>query len=187
MVNVDISNVWAAVSLPELLGREKEVFDAHQKLVNHQLGGPRLFRLAVPAGQHSGASHPRHPPRLRPDPRRFRGAGGLRRVLHRRRGQGRHRGLPRLRPEPPPHPSDLLRGRLPLQPPVAGAEPAFGGSVIQPPFWSPPPAATWAPMSPPGGFAGLWSASTAPPPKNRIFVATPCGDAPAPLRPGGGL
>ena len=40
MVNVDISNVWAAVSLPELLGREKEVFDAHQKLVNHQLGGP---------------------------------------------------------------------------------------------------------------------------------------------------
>ena len=30
MVNVDISNVWGAVSLPELLGREREVFDAHQ-------------------------------------------------------------------------------------------------------------------------------------------------------------
>lgn len=40
MVNVDISNVWGAVSLPELLGREKEVFDAHQKLRSHQAGGP---------------------------------------------------------------------------------------------------------------------------------------------------
>lgn len=40
MVNVDISNVWGAVSLPELLGREREVFDAHQKLRNHQAGGP---------------------------------------------------------------------------------------------------------------------------------------------------
>lgn len=40
MVNVDISNVWGAVSLPELLGREREVFDAHQKLRSHQAGGP---------------------------------------------------------------------------------------------------------------------------------------------------
>ena len=32
MVNVDISNVWTCVSLPELLGREKDVFDAHNRL-----------------------------------------------------------------------------------------------------------------------------------------------------------
>lgn len=38
-MNVDISNVWGAVSLPELLGREKAVFDAHLRLVSHQQGG----------------------------------------------------------------------------------------------------------------------------------------------------
>ena len=49
MVNVDISNVWGAVSLPELLGREREVFDAHQKLRNHQAGGPDFLTwLAQP-------------------------------------------------------------------------------------------------------------------------------------------
>lgn len=32
MINVDISNIWGAVSLSDLLAIEKEVFDAHQKL-----------------------------------------------------------------------------------------------------------------------------------------------------------
>ena len=30
MIHVDISNVWTCVSLPELLGLEKAVFDAHR-------------------------------------------------------------------------------------------------------------------------------------------------------------
>ena len=32
MINVDISNIWGSVSLPNLLAIEKEVFEAHQKL-----------------------------------------------------------------------------------------------------------------------------------------------------------
>ena len=35
MINVDISNVWTCVTLPELLGSEKEVFDAHNQLRNN--------------------------------------------------------------------------------------------------------------------------------------------------------
>ncbi len=34
MIKVDISNVWGEVSLPELLSLEKEVFDAHNTLVD---------------------------------------------------------------------------------------------------------------------------------------------------------
>ncbi len=34
MIKVDISNVWGEVSLPELLGLEKEVFDAHNTLTD---------------------------------------------------------------------------------------------------------------------------------------------------------
>ena len=40
MMNVDISNVWTCVTLPELLGSEKEVFDAHNLLQNHKPDGP---------------------------------------------------------------------------------------------------------------------------------------------------
>ena len=32
MINVDISNIWGELSLPDLLNAEKEVFDAHMKL-----------------------------------------------------------------------------------------------------------------------------------------------------------
>ena len=32
MINVDISNVWGDISLPDLLGMEREVFDAHKML-----------------------------------------------------------------------------------------------------------------------------------------------------------
>ena len=40
MINVDISNVWTCVSLPELLGSEKQIFDAHQTLRDNQPDGP---------------------------------------------------------------------------------------------------------------------------------------------------
>ena len=32
MINVELSNIWSSVSLPELLGREKALFDAHLRL-----------------------------------------------------------------------------------------------------------------------------------------------------------
>ena len=40
MINVDISNLWTCVTLPELLGCEKEIFDAHNLLRDHQPEGP---------------------------------------------------------------------------------------------------------------------------------------------------
>ena len=40
MINVDISNVWTCVSLPGLLGTEKEIFDAHNRLRNYGPEGP---------------------------------------------------------------------------------------------------------------------------------------------------
>lgn len=40
MINLDISNVWTCVSLPELLGSERELFDAHSRLRNNQPDGP---------------------------------------------------------------------------------------------------------------------------------------------------
>ena len=32
MINVELSNIWSCVSLPDLLGREKALFDAHLRL-----------------------------------------------------------------------------------------------------------------------------------------------------------
>ncbi len=43
MINVDISNVWTCVTLPELLGSEREIFDAHNLLRNNQADGPDLL------------------------------------------------------------------------------------------------------------------------------------------------
>ena len=43
MINVDISNVWTCVTLPELLGSEKDIFDAHNLLRNNQPDGPDLM------------------------------------------------------------------------------------------------------------------------------------------------
>ncbi len=40
MINVDISNIWTCVTLPELLGSEQQIFDAHQLLRNHEPDGP---------------------------------------------------------------------------------------------------------------------------------------------------
>ena len=50
MINVDISNLWTCVSLPELLGSEKDIFDAHNLLRNNQPEGPDLLGwLNMPA------------------------------------------------------------------------------------------------------------------------------------------
>lgn len=40
MINVELSNIWSCVSLPDLLSGEKDLFDAHLQLQNHQEGGP---------------------------------------------------------------------------------------------------------------------------------------------------
>jgi len=43
MINVDISNVWTCVTLPELLGSEREVFDAHNLLRNNRPDSPNFL------------------------------------------------------------------------------------------------------------------------------------------------
>ena len=40
MINVDISNLWTCLSLPQLLGTEQEIFDAHNLLRTNQPDGP---------------------------------------------------------------------------------------------------------------------------------------------------
>ena len=42
MLNVDISNIWSCLSLPELLSSEKEIFDAHMRLRSNESDGPDL-------------------------------------------------------------------------------------------------------------------------------------------------
>ena len=52
MIKVDISNVWGQVSLPDLLAMEKEVFAAHQTLVDGSgEGNDFLGWLNLPAAQ----------------------------------------------------------------------------------------------------------------------------------------
>jgi len=49
MVNVDISNVWTCVTFPELLGSEKEIFEAHCRLRDHTENGPDFMNwLHIP-------------------------------------------------------------------------------------------------------------------------------------------
>lgn len=49
MINVELSNIWSCVSLPQLLGAEKDLFDAHLHLCNHQpIGNDYLGWLALP-------------------------------------------------------------------------------------------------------------------------------------------
>ncbi len=43
MINVELSNIWGCVSLPDLLGQEKNIYDAHLKLRNNQPGGPNFL------------------------------------------------------------------------------------------------------------------------------------------------
>ena len=40
MINVDISNLWTCISLPELLGSEQDIFNAHNILRDNQPDGP---------------------------------------------------------------------------------------------------------------------------------------------------
>lgn len=49
MINVELSNIWSCVTLPQLLGAEKDLFDAHLHLCNHQpIGNDYLGWLALP-------------------------------------------------------------------------------------------------------------------------------------------
>lgn len=58
MINVDISNVWTCVTLPELLGGEKELFDAHNLLRNHKPEGPDFHGwLGLPDAVHARLIH----------------------------------------------------------------------------------------------------------------------------------
>lgn len=58
MINVDISNLWSCVSLPELLTGEKELFDAHNLLRNNQPGGPDYMGwLGLPDSVHARLIH----------------------------------------------------------------------------------------------------------------------------------
>lgn len=49
MVNVELSNIWSCISLPQLLGAEKALYDAHLHLSAHQkIGGDFLDWLSMP-------------------------------------------------------------------------------------------------------------------------------------------
>ena len=43
MINVELSNIWSCVSLPDLLSREKELFDAHLHLRSNKPGFPQYL------------------------------------------------------------------------------------------------------------------------------------------------
>lgn len=43
MINVDLSNVWSRISLPDLLEREKEIFDAHLRLRSNDSDEPEFY------------------------------------------------------------------------------------------------------------------------------------------------
>ena len=43
MITTDISNIWSCLTLPQLLGCEKEIFDAHNLLCGHTPGQPELL------------------------------------------------------------------------------------------------------------------------------------------------
>ena len=52
MIEVDISNIWGEVSLPDLLAVEKEVFDAHMKLTDRNgAGSDYLGWLDLPVAE----------------------------------------------------------------------------------------------------------------------------------------
>lgn len=43
MIQVEPSNIWSCISLPDLLGREKDIFDAHLRLRNNEEGDVPAF------------------------------------------------------------------------------------------------------------------------------------------------
>ena len=40
MIDVELSNIWGSVSLPDLLSGEKDLFDAHMQLRTNSPDGP---------------------------------------------------------------------------------------------------------------------------------------------------
>ena len=55
MIEVDISNIWGEVSLPDLLATEKEIFDAHMKLTDRNgEGSDFLGWLDLPTAEETG-------------------------------------------------------------------------------------------------------------------------------------
>lgn len=40
MIEVELSNIWGSVSLPDLLSGEKDLFDAHMQLRTNVPDGP---------------------------------------------------------------------------------------------------------------------------------------------------
>lgn len=58
MINVDLSNVWTCVSLPELLTQEKSIFDAHNQLRSNEPDGPDFLGwLNMPAAARERLIH----------------------------------------------------------------------------------------------------------------------------------
>ena len=41
MIDVELSNIWGSVSLPDLLSGEKDLFDAHMQLRTSSAAGTR--------------------------------------------------------------------------------------------------------------------------------------------------
>lgn len=51
MIDVELSNIWGSVSLPDLLSGEKDLFDAHMQLRTNMLDGPDFLGwLNAPEG-----------------------------------------------------------------------------------------------------------------------------------------
>ena len=77
MIDVELSNIWGSVSLPDLLSGEKDLFDAHMQLRTNQPDGPDFLgwlnapegvmaRAVLSIGKAAGT---RPPPRRRPSAR----------------------------------------------------------------------------------------------------------------------
>ena len=51
MIDVELSNIWGSVSLPDLLSGEKDLFDAHMQLRTNTPDGPDFLGwLNAPEG-----------------------------------------------------------------------------------------------------------------------------------------
>ena len=64
MIEVELSNIWGSVSLPDLLSGEKDLFDAHMQLRTNVPDGPaqlprRIRRSARPGRASRCARHAR--------------------------------------------------------------------------------------------------------------------------------
>ena len=73
MIDVELSNIWGSVSLPDLLSGEKDLFDAHMQLRTNQPDGPDFLgwlnapegvmaRAMLAIGKAAGVPNPRKEP-----------------------------------------------------------------------------------------------------------------------------